>query len=294
MSNQPSQSNQPSASPGFNLAEVESAIASTQFAGHLHHLATTPSTNAVALKAAQSGARSGVWIADEQIAGRGRGGHAWHSPAGAGLYMTALVSPPIPMQSALQLSFRVAIAVQSAIASTFGFRIREQIDIRWPNDLMLARANGPARKCGGILIDTASNPAAPPLPAMLRYAIIGIGINLNHTTFPPDLDPIATSLRRELPDPSQPHRREPLAAAILLALDAEIRKLATDNLQPATCNLSQYSTWLQGKRVRIEPRDDDHGGYTGTTAGLDPNGFLLVAGDDGQLHTVLSGGLREP
>ena len=34
-------------------------------------------------------------------------------------------------------------------------------------------------------------------------------------------------------------------------------------------------------------------GYTGTTAGLNPSGFLLVAGDDGQIHTVLSGGLRE-
>jgi BirA family biotin operon repressor/biotin-[acetyl-CoA-carboxylase] ligase len=201
------------------------------------------------------------------------------------------------MQSALRLSFRVALAVQSAIASTFGFRIREQIDIRWPNDLLLH-----GRKCGGILIDTASNPAAPPLPAMLRYAIIGIGINLNHTTFPPDLDPIATSLRRELPHPAlsgpaPPLRREPLAAAILIALDEEIRLMIRGwrgtNNRPDR-ELIQYSSWLQGKRVRVEARDDNHGGYTGTTAGLNPQGFLLVAGDDGQLHTVLSGGLREP
>lgn len=197
-------SNQQGGSRSFNLAEVNSAIAGTEFHGWLMNFPTVSSTSDLALQAAQAGARHGVWIADEQIAGRGRGGHAWHSPARtddapAGLYMTALISPPVPMQSALRLSFRVALAVQSAIASTFGFRIREQIDIRWPNDLMLAGANGPARKCGGILIDTASNPAAPPLPAVLRYAIIGIGINLNHTRFPPDLDPIATSLRRELP-----------------------------------------------------------------------------------------------
>jgi BirA family biotin operon repressor/biotin-[acetyl-CoA-carboxylase] ligase len=235
--------------------------------------------------------------------------------------MTALMSPPVPMQSALRLPFRAALAVQSAIASTFGFRIREQIDIRWPNDLMLARANGPARKCGGILIDTASNPAAPPLPAMLRYAIIGIGINLNHTRFPPDLDPIATSILRELPDPAAPRgelftrsvengtkcrsvengtkclRREPLAAAILIALDEEIRLMIRGwrgtNNRPDR-DLTRYSSWISGKRVRIEARDEDHGGYTGTTAGLNPQGFLLVAGDDGQLHTVLSGGLREP
>jgi len=282
----------------FNLTKVAAAIADTSFANHLHHVATTSSTNDLALAAAQSGARLGVWIADQQTAGRGRGNHTWHSAAGtpqepAGLYMSALISPPIPMQSALSLSFTTAIAVQSAISSVTGFRRRDQIDIRWPNDLFLK-----GRKCGGILIETASIPATASQSATLRYAVLGIGINLNHTTFPPELDAIATSLRRELPDPSQPLRREPLAAAILIALDAELRAL-TSNLEPRTSNVTQYSSWIAGKRVRVELRDPipNHpapGGYTGITAGLDPNGFLLVHGDDGQLHTVLSGGLREP
>ena len=178
----------------FNLAEVESAIAGTAFAGRVHHLAATTSTNDVALKAAQRGERIGVWIADQQLAGRGRGAHTWHSPAGAGLYLTALAAPPVPMQSALALSLRVAIAVQSAIVTVTGFKRPDQIDIRWPNDLLL---NG--KKCGGILIDTASNPATASQPARLRYAVIGIGINVNQTAFPPELDAIATSLRRELP-----------------------------------------------------------------------------------------------
>jgi BirA family biotin operon repressor/biotin-[acetyl-CoA-carboxylase] ligase len=316
----------------FDLAEVNSAIAATEFAGSIKYFSTVASTNDLAHQAAQTGARHGVWIAGEQTAGRGRGAHTWHSAPGspqepAGLYMTALIAPPIPMQSALSLSLRVAIAVQSAIASIAGFRIRDQIDIRWPNDLLL---NG--KKCGGILIETASTPAAPPLPPMLRYAILGIGINLNHTTFPPGLDPIATSLRRELSDHlanpesftrsvengtkclrrelpdhlANPEsftrsvengtkclRREPLAAAILVALDDQLRALATDNRQLTTDNSSRYSSWIRGKRVRVEPRDGGPG-YTGTTAGLDAYGFLLVQGDDGQLHTVLSGGLREP
>jgi BirA family biotin operon repressor/biotin-[acetyl-CoA-carboxylase] ligase len=49
------------------------------------------------------------------------------------------------------------------------------------------------------------------------------------------------------------------------------------------------STWVRGKRVRVE----EEGGYTGVTDGLDARGFLRVAGDDGVLHTVLSGGVRE-
>ena len=272
----------------LDLRAVEQAIAGTEFAGHLQHFHAVASTNDLALQAARSGARHGVWIADEQTAGRGRGSHIWHSPAGDGLYMTALVAPVIPMQRALGLSFTTAIAVQSAIASVAGFSIRDQIDIRWPNDLLL---NG--KKCGGILIDTASNPATSTGPAMLRYAVIGIGINVNHASFPPEIDAIATSLRRELPAPSQPLRREPLAAAILIALDAELRRLIS-NLEPRTLNLAQFSSWISGKRVRVEARDDGPGGYTGITAGLNPSGFLLVNGDDGQLHTVLSGGLREP
>jgi BirA family biotin operon repressor/biotin-[acetyl-CoA-carboxylase] ligase len=273
----------------FDLCAVEQSIAGTEFAGHLQHFASVPSTNELALQAAQSGARHGVWIADRQTAGRGRGSHIWHSPASDGLYMTALVAPAIPMQRALGLSFTTAIAVQSAIASVAGFRVRDQIDIRWPNDLLL---NG--KKCGGILIETSAQPAPASGPAMLRYAVVGIGINVNHTHFPPEIDAIATSLRRELPAPSRPLRREPLAAAILVTLDAELRRLTTDNLRPATCNVTQYSSWISGKRVRVEARDDDPGGYTGITAGLNPSGFLLVHGDDGQLHTVLSGGLREP
>jgi BirA family biotin operon repressor/biotin-[acetyl-CoA-carboxylase] ligase len=272
----------------FDLRAVEQAIAGTEFAGHLQHFHAVASTNDLALQAARSGARHGVWIAGEQTGGRGRGPHIWHSPAGDGLYMTALVAPAIPMQRALGLSFTTAIAVQSAIESVAGFRARDQIDIRWPNDLLL---NG--RKCGGILIDTASNPATSTDPAMLRYAVLGIGINVNNTIFPPELDSIATSLRRELPAPSQPLRREPLVAAILLALDAELRR-PTSGLEPRTSDLTQYSSWISGKRVRVEARDDDPGGYTGITAGLNPSGFLLVHGDDGQLHTVLSGGLREP
>jgi BirA family biotin operon repressor/biotin-[acetyl-CoA-carboxylase] ligase len=48
------------------------------------------------------------------------------------------------------------------------------------------------------------------------------------------------------------------------------------------------SSWVRGKRVSV----DEAGGYTGVTDGLDTRGFLRVAGDDGTLRTVLSGGVR--
>jgi BirA family biotin operon repressor/biotin-[acetyl-CoA-carboxylase] ligase len=180
--------------------------------------------------------------------------------------------------------------------------------------------DGTARKLGGILIEASAQPAPSSGPTLLRYAVVGIGINVNHTAFPPELESIATSLRLELSDPALPGhlacresftrsvengtkclRCEPLAAAILIALDREINRLTLD-LAPGALHPSQdfteFSTWITGKRVRVEARDPapNHPapGYTGVTAGLDPNGFLLVNGDDGRLHTVLSGGLRDP
>ena len=284
--------------PRFDVAAVNAAVAGTEFAGRVQHLATIPSTNSFALAIAHSGARHGVWIADEQTAGRGRGTHHWHSAAGDGLYMSALVAPPIPLGVAQRLSFSTAIAVQAAVASTFGFVVKHQIDIRWPNDLMIARpsqVSAPQRKVGGILIETSANPAPAHSPAMLRFAVIGIGVNLNHAAFPKELDAIATSLRRELPQPAEPLRREALAAAILVALDEEIRLLirgwrGTDNRPDR--DLTQFSSWISGKRVYIESRDGNPG-YTATTAGLDIHGILSVTADDGSTRTVLSGGLRE-
>lgn len=283
--------------PPFDLPTVDRAIAATAFAGYLFHFPTIPSTQTLALDAALSGARHGVWIADQQTAGRGRGGHTWHSAPNDGLYLSALVTPAIPLPSAMRLSLLTALAAQAAITEIAGFPIPGDapaspapaavIDIRWPNDLLLN-----TRKVGGILIESAAAPATSTRPPLLRYAVIGVGINCNQLTFPPDLDPIATSLRRESPPGTPPIPREALLSAFLRHLDAEIRDLVRSprdlgNLAPR--DLNRHSTWLSGKPVQV-PED---GGYTGVTAGLNPEGFLQVRLPDNTLRTVRSGGVRE-
>ena len=256
----------------FDLAAVEAAIASTRFAGLVQHFASTSSTSTLALDAAQQGAQGGVWIADEQTAGRGRGGHTWHSAAGDGLYVSMLVRPALAPSRALWLSLATGLAAQSAIMALATLKA----DIRWPNDLLLD-----GRKCGGILVETS---LAPQAEAALRYAVIGVGINVNHPEFLEDLAHLATSLRLES---GKTWRREDLLAALLNALDHEINLLETapeDLLE----RFSQASTWVRGKRVHV----GEDGGYPGITDGLDAEGFLIVQGDDGMRHTVLSGGVR--
>jgi BirA family biotin operon repressor/biotin-[acetyl-CoA-carboxylase] ligase len=85
-----------------------------------------------------------------------------------------------------------------------------------------------------------------------------------------------------------------LLVAILRSLDREIRLVVEEyrgELRGAGLleRFASASTWVRGKRVHVE----EEGGYTGVTDGLDARGFLRVAGDDGVMHTVISGGVRE-
>jgi BirA family biotin operon repressor/biotin-[acetyl-CoA-carboxylase] ligase len=267
----------------FDLKAVEAGIADTEFAGRVIHFHSVDSTNTLALEAAQASTRVGVWVADEQTAGRGRGGHAWHSVVGDGLYMSALVTPSLPMTTALMISLATGLAAKTAIAESTGLNA----DIRWPNDLLLD-----GKKCGGILVETAVAPSTIPNgKAMLRYAVVGIGINLNHKRFPPEIAPLATSLRiaREMTV-----SRESVLIALVRALSHELQLLGSEvrgvtQSDGLLLRFTNASSWVQGKHVRVE----EGGGYTGVTAGLDASGFLLVDSENGIRRTVLSGGVRE-
>lgn len=264
---------------------VEQGLLGTRFENRLHPFASVDSTNQLALHAAQAGAQWGVWTADEQTAGRGRGDHTWHSAPGEGIYVSALVTPWIPMSYARMLPMAAGLAVKAAVAECTAL----QLDLRWPNDLMFGD-----RKCGGILVESASEPTSPHFDAShgpaLRYAVIGIGLNVRHQGFPPELRAVATSLFLES---GREFEREPLLVALLRHLDDEVKQMQRDfpgmhSGPDLYRRFSAASSWVSGKRVRVE----EAGGYTGWTCGLDRQGFLQVRDDDGQLRTVLSGGVR--
>ena len=265
----------------FSIDHVNTALADTHFHGKLHHFAVIGSTNAQALADAQAGAVAGqVYLADEQTAGRGRGGHSWHSEPERGLYLTVLVRPPLHSNGALQLSMLAGLAATEAILQVTGLRI----DLRWPNDLV--SAGRPARKLGGILTEAVSTPSGA-----LRHAAIGIGINLNQQALPPELQESATSLRLET---GTAISREALAIALLLALHTEFERLASSPPFATSDTgiferFARTSSWASGKHVRVE----EEGGYTGVTAGLTAEGLLRVHCGDGRERTVRHGGVRE-
>lgn len=266
----------------IDAAAVARAIEVLSIGGPVTWLPVAGSTNQLALEAAQAGAQRGIWVADEQTAGRGRGGHSWHSVPGDGLYVSVLVTPELPLDRALWLSLATGLAAQQAILATAGIRI----DLRWPNDLLCG-----SRKLGGILVESAVLNTSAATQAKLRYAVLGVGINVHHREFPPEISSLATSLEIE---GGRGVRRQALLIALLRALDREIdeldREYAGFGSGPGIlARFTTASSWVTGKRVQV-PED---GGYTGFTAGLDSRGFLLVDDDEGARRTVLSGGVRE-
>jgi BirA family biotin operon repressor/biotin-[acetyl-CoA-carboxylase] ligase len=256
----------------YNLADLESSLAGTVFASKLNYAPATESTNSDALAAARSGAPHGtVFFADEQTAGRGRGGHQWLSTAGDGLYVSVILRLNISADRLMLLPLAVGLAAAQAIDEVTGLAI----DIRWPNDLLI----GPL-KAGGILVEARAESKEPP------HAVAGIGINVHQQSFPRGLATPATSL-----DVAAGRRvsRQALLVALLCALEREAEAVADPELaKQIPARVEAASSWVRGRKVEV------HGpqACTGTTAGLDSNGFLRVQTSAG-LVTVQTGGIRE-
>jgi BirA family biotin operon repressor/biotin-[acetyl-CoA-carboxylase] ligase len=255
----------------FDLPALEASLAGTIFAGKLHFAPVTDSTNTDALEAARAGAPHGsVYFADEQLAGRGRSNHTWHSAAGQGLYVSILLRPNTLAATLPMMPLIAGLAAARAIKEVSGLIV----DLRWPNDLLI----GP-RKTGGILVEARTE------ADKIACAVIGIGVNVHQREFAPDLATPATSLDLES---KRRISRQPLLIALLKSLERE----TTGLLDPAAAEtiprrVEQASTWMRGRHVEV------HGpqACTGVTAGLDNEGFLLVHTANG-LVRVTTGGLR--
>ena len=133
------------------------------------HLAETNSTNTEAMARALAGEALPFWLtADRQTAGKGRSGRAWLSEPG-NFHASLACAIRCPRERAPQLSLVAGVAVMDAICDLNPPSLKAStIKLKWPNDLMAGDA-----KCGGILIETASDPANCGL-----IAVIGIGLNL--------------------------------------------------------------------------------------------------------------------
>src|ERR1043165_1619984 len=240
--------------PDLLLPEfVNAALKGTIFADQVRHYFRIGSTNVAAMEAATAGAPEGtVLLAEEQAEGRGRGGHQWHSARSTGIYCSAILRPAVAPADALLLSLMVGLAVRAAVEEVTGLRA----DLRWPNDLLLG-----AKKFCGILIEMNAE------VTRVRYAVAGIGMNVDHAEFPADLRDIATSLRVES---GRAWSRVEITAALLKSLDREYRAFSSDGAphlpgigrcgkEDLIRRFEAASSYARGRRVCVE----ENGGYEG-------------------------------
>jgi len=245
----------------------------TSFAKHIHHFFKIGSTNDVALEMAHEGAPHGtVVLAEQQTAGRGRVGRGWHSEKSNGIYMSVLLRPALTPAEAPLITLVAGLAVRDAVAEQTG----TAADLRWPNDLLVS-----GKKAGGILTEMHAE------PDRVHFVVVGIGVNVNHESLPPDLRGIASSLRIET---GRTHSRSDLVVRVLRGLDGYYNQFLRQGGEVVLRRFAEVSSFCEGKRVRVATAKET---FLATTAGLEPNGLLRVTRENGKTEPVLAGDVRE-
>jgi BirA family biotin operon repressor/biotin-[acetyl-CoA-carboxylase] ligase len=243
------------------------------FSKRIHHFFKTDSTNRIAMELGHAGEPEGaVVLAEEQSAGRGRAGRTWQSERGAGIYVTLLLRPKLAPVQAPLLTMMAGLSAHAAIRVQTGLNA----DLKWPNDILLD-----GRKAGGILTEMHAE------PSLVRFVIVGIGINVNQEKFGGDVSATATSLR--LQSGKQQSRLE-LLARLLLEFETDYNRFLREGAASVTSRFETISSYARGKRVSVASGAEN---YAGVTAGLSPEGLLQVQRDDGRLTTVLAGDVKE-
>ena len=252
---------------------LKARLKGSLFGKHIHHYLKLDSTNRVAMELGYANEAEGaVVLAEEQTAGRGRMGRAWYSERGTGIYVTLLLRPEISPVQAPLLTMMAGLSARAAIQAQTGLGI----DLKWPNDLMLG-----GKKLGGILTEMHAE------PSLVRFVIVGIGINANQEKFPAELSLVATSLRAQT---GRAQSRMELLVRLLREFETDYNRFLREGAASVTQRFEAVSIYARGKQVTVSSATET---YSGVTAGLSPEGLLLVEREGGNIVTVIAGDVRE-
>lgn len=217
------------------------------------------STNTELMRRARAGQlEPTLLVAERQIAGRGRLGRQWHSEAtSAGSMPSLTFSLGLPLSPADWSGLSLVVGVSVAQS------LHPDLRLKWPNDIWLRD-----RKLAGILIETASFDG-------VRYAVIGVGINLlsrhaHGLSTPP------AWLAELLPELDAARALLQVAVPLVRAVQA-FQRQGFAPFQPRFAALDA----LAGRAVTLSD------GTQGTARGVDDTGALLVHTSDG-MKTITS------
>ena len=204
--------------------------------------------------------RAVVAVADHQTAGRGRLDRRWEAPPGSSLLVSVLLRPALDPEGAHRVVMAAALALADAVGAVAGFTP----DFKWPNDLVVGE-----RKLAGLLAER-----EPGSDDVRPAVIVGAGVNVNWTEFPPELAEHATACNLEA---GRAVDRDAL-------LDEYLERLGR-RLDALDSVPSDYRARLVtiGRRVRVEQAG---GTITGAAVDVRDAGELVVRDDDGAAHVI--------
>jgi BirA family biotin operon repressor/biotin-[acetyl-CoA-carboxylase] ligase len=228
---------------------------------HRIDLVECNSTNDEAARLARAGARHGtIVIAQTQRAGRGRDGRTWQSPPGLGLYLSAILRPPLALTMVPPMTLAIGVGVCDAVRS-FG----AEAHLKWPNDLLVR-----GKKLAGVLVEAQSQ------GTRLEAVIVGIGVNLGGD-LPADVASTAITLAQAA---GAEVSREAFVQRLLEHVEHWVDRYVASGL-PAV-----NSAWEARMANGLRARAND---IVGEMCGLDGDGALILRDHDGTLHRVRSG-----
>lgn len=240
----------------------------TVYGGHdVYIYDETDSTNLRLKENAECLSNGSVILAHSQTAGRGRMQRTWLSRKGAGAWFSVLVKPDFEVQAAKtpDLVFVAALSVYKALHKLTGAEFR----IKWPNDLVL---NG--KKICGIMCEMRNRDTS------LDYAVLGIGINLNESDFPPEL-PHASSVYKETGIEIE---NTSAVQAFLNEFDRDFETWRACGLKAILKDISTVSATIGNYVTAFS----DNFSLSGIAEGFTDDGALIVRNDNGK-HIVRYG-----
>ena len=234
---------------------------------------TIESTNTEALNQARRGASEGLCvIAKQQTAGRGRHGRNWVSEKDSGLYFSIVLRPKIAPRFLPLITLMTAVAVHDTLEELY----KIECDIKWVNDIHVRD-----KKICGILAETCDTPKGLAI-------IVGIGINLKSSNFPPEIAETATSIENETS--KNPNAEELLQTLTHYFADFYEVLILENGAEKIRQNWTERSSYAFGKTVRVNLENET---IFGTTRGIEENGALRVETDKGEIKIIHAGDVEQ-
>ena len=256
-------------SPNYlNESSLKSLLHNKIIGKNLIVLDSVDSTNDYLKKLGNEGCENGTVVAArEQTKGKGRLGRTWQSKKDDGIAFSVLLRPNVAPSEVSAITPLAGLAVCKAI------REYTKLDcvIKWPNDIIVGR-----KKLVGILTEMSAEFDA------VEYVITGIGINVDHTSFPEEIAFKATSLLLET---GRHVDKNEFLACVLEHIENEFVK---NNLELTPTALSEYTDLCAtlGRSVTFQRGTRR---ISGMAVGVSEHGELKVMMSDGTISLVNSG-----